>query len=133
MNVTIQWSKGAPPVLTIYDLEGHNTSKIELADYDDKELLDKMMVEQGFRKRTEEEVEQYKQDIIRRKKRDVEAAENRRAADKRKRKELEERTRKLSNEAAGGEEAGGAKEPTEEPREPVRVIDKPHPAVKEEL
>lgn len=98
MNVTIQWSKGAPPVLTIYDLESEdNTVKIELAQYDDKERLDTMMVEQGFRKRTEAEKEARREEIKKQKQRDLEAAENRRAADRRKKEERLARAQKLAD------------------------------------
>ena len=90
MNVTIQWSKGAPPILTIYDLETHNTSKIELAGYDNKTLLDTMMLEQGFRKRTEAELEQQKEEAKQKRERDLQAALERKAAEKRRQLEREE-------------------------------------------
>lgn len=100
MNVTIQWSKGAPPILTIYDLETHDTSKIELAGYDNKTLLDTMMVEQGFRKRTEAELEQQKEETKQKKERDLQAALSRKAAEKRRQLEREEFRKNQAEEEA---------------------------------
>ena len=44
MNVTIQWSKGATPVLSIYNATGHKTNSIDLTQYDDKDRLNEFDV-----------------------------------------------------------------------------------------
>jgi hypothetical protein len=57
MNVTIQWSKGKPPVMSIYDAaDNTKVDSIELKDYDDKVRLNALMLEKGFRKMTQEEL-----------------------------------------------------------------------------
>jgi len=43
--------------MTLYNMEGQEQEKISLAEYDDKDRLNQLMVERGFRKRTEEELE----------------------------------------------------------------------------
>ena len=104
LNVTIQWSKGAPPVLSIYNTTGHKTNSINLAEYDDKDRLNALMVEQGFRKMNEEETKLWQQKKKEQKQREVDLAAKRRE------KLLEERAKKV-------EENGG------DPKV-VRLIDK---------
>jgi hypothetical protein len=76
MNVTIQWSKGKPPVMSIYDgADNRWIEAIELKDYDDKDRLTALMLEKGFRKMTEEErAEKREEDRLRaERKRDMRA------------------------------------------------------------
>lgn len=92
MNVTIQWSKGAPPVLSIYNETGHTTNTIDLAQYDDKERLDALMIEEGFRKMTQEEREEWQEKKKERNQKDVEMAERNR------KKRLEQRAKRAEKE-----------------------------------
>jgi phage-related protein len=63
MNVTIQWSKGKPPVMSIYDgADNRRIEMIELKDYDDKDRLTALMLEKGFRKMTQEELAETREE-----------------------------------------------------------------------
>lgn len=111
MNMTIQWQKGAPPVLTIYNETNHEKKRINLAEYDDKERLTALMAEEGFRKRTTEETEAFLKEKKAKKQKELKEAGER-------------RKRKLAERAREAKEEGG------DPNV-VRVIDK-EPLKKEE-
>lgn len=116
MNVTIQWAKGAPPDLSVHNETNHRIRSVDLTGYNDRDRLHEMMIENGFRKRTEEELMELQQQKIAKRKRDIENAEKRRA---KKIAEQEEARRRMAEEqgrplAEGEEDA-------------VRIIDKKVP------
>ena len=123
MNVTLQWSKGASPVLSIYNETNHPVKQVDLTTFaDDKQKLDEMMLENGFRKRTEEEMEMLMQQKREQQER------NRNAAERRRNQRIEEQKEKLRKRA---EEEGRPLRDGEE--DIIRVIDKGSPPRKVEL
>jgi Sep15/SelM redox domain len=97
-NVTIQWSKGAPPTMTIVDLTtGEDRKRIDLAEYNDKDRLNQLMLEEGFRHRTEAEEEVWQKERAEIKEREL--LERKKLVEDRKKK-AEERRKRMDEEAA---------------------------------
>ena len=88
---------GKKAVLTIYD--GDEEKEVTLSDYKEKEEMHAMMVEKGFVKKTDEEIEQVKAEIKERKLKEDEER-------KRKREERmkQQEQRRLEREAAAAKE-----------------------------
>ena len=85
--------------MSIYNATGHQTNSIDLAQYDDIDRLNELMIAEGFRKMTEEEREVQQEKEKARKKKELEMAEKRN-------EERRERARRLSEERKIAKEAG---------------------------
>lgn len=132
MNMTIQWQKGAPPVLAIYNETNHEKKRINLAEYDDVGRLTALMAEEGFRKRTAEETEDFLKEKQAKKKKELKEAEERR---KRKLAERAERTKEREEKQKLAEDPEARRQKAKEARDRremgeggdpnvVRMIDK---------
>mmetsp|Transcript_25830 Transcript_25830/g.53842 ORF Transcript_25830/g.53842 Transcript_25830/m.53842 type:complete len:146 (+) Transcript_25830:242-679(+) len=55
-NVSMTWKEGHDPVLFIYK-NGEEQEKIRLAEHDDMEQLEALMLEKGFKFKSEEEMQ----------------------------------------------------------------------------
>lgn len=94
-NVSVKYVGGRKAVLTIYDGD-EEKEKVTLSDYKEKDEMHAMMIEKGFTKKSDEEIEQVKLDIEKRKA--EEAAERERKREER--RKLQEQRRKEKEEAA---------------------------------
>lgn len=106
-------------MLSIYNSTGHMIEAVDLAQYDDKDRLNALMMDRGFRKKTEEEILKIRNEKMEKEAQKLTAAKERRRKllEKRKQAEL------LNNDArtTGSSSTGNADE------EVVRVIDKKSP------
>ena len=100
-GVEVQYVGGKPAILSIF-LDGELQEEVNLFDINNKSELHSMMVEKGFVKKSDEEIEEMKKLKI--KKRDEEAARIQKAREELKAKREAERERKrkeMENEQDG--------------------------------
>ena len=115
--MSVKYVGGKKAVLTIYDGD-EEKEKVTLSDYKEKVDMHAMMVEKGFVKKTEEEIEQVKVEIKERKSKEEEERKRKREErlkqQEQKRLEKEAAAAKEKEEeeeaAAADDEGGGDKE-----------------------
>ena len=57
VGITIDWIRGKKAVLTIYDSDGKATEDVPLYELKTRDEMHKLMIEKGFRKKTQQEKE----------------------------------------------------------------------------
>ena len=98
---------GKKAVLTIYDGD-EEKEKVTLSDYKEKEEMHAMMVEKGFAKKTNEEIEQVKAEIKERKLKEDE--ERKRKREERLKQHEQRRLEREAKEKEGEEEKAAAED-----------------------
>jgi len=108
-NVSVKYVGGKKAVLTIFDGD-EEKEKVTLSEYKEKDEMHAMMIEKGFVKKSDEEIELVKIEIEKRKAEEVAERERKREE----RRKLQERRRKEKEEAAKKEAEEMAAADTEE-------------------
>jgi len=106
-NVSVKYVGGKKAVLTIYDGD-EEKEKVTLSDYKEKEEMHAMMVEKGFAKKTNEEIEQVKAEIKERKLKEDE--ERKRKREERLKQHEQRRLEREAKEKEGEEEKAAAED-----------------------
>jgi len=94
-NVSVKYVGGKKAVLTIFDGD-EEKEKVTLSEYKEKDEMHAMMIEKGFVKKSDEEIELVKIEIEKRKAEEVAERERKREE----RRKLQEQRRKEKEEAA---------------------------------
>jgi len=104
----IEWIKGREAVLTVYRNGVEAAAGIKLSEYKTKDDLHRMMLEQGFTKKSPDEIERIMQQVRKRKEEEAEAQRVRNEERRKKMEEAREKRRLEEEERRRLEEEEGA-------------------------